>query len=150
MTVADGRLHAGAEIGERESYRDRVVVFDLASGSQVRLENVAVAGDLRALDVTGGRVTVLADRGSRQDGLDGPVVLDAATGEEKESIDTGVDVDRHKGELAGVRVYEDLVVAVRRGSGVRSFSAYTRDRRAGPGGNRRTRPGRCPADQAIV
>ncbi|MGP3634130.1 outer membrane protein assembly factor BamB family protein [Streptomyces sp. 24-1644] len=127
VTVADGRLYAGAEIRERKSYRDRVVAFDLASGSQVWLENVAVAGGLRALDVTGGRVTVLADRGSRQDSLDELVVLDAATGEEKESIDTGSDVDRHKGELAGVRVYEDLVVAVRWGSGVRPFSAYTRD-----------------------
>ncbi|MFF1509621.1 PQQ-binding-like beta-propeller repeat protein [Streptomyces sp. NPDC058326] len=127
VAVVDGRLYAGAEIRERKAYRDRVVAFDLASGSQVWLEDVAVAGGLRALDVAGGRVTVLADRGRRQGGHDELVVLDAATGDEKESIDTGIDVDQGKGELAGVRVYQDLVVAVRWDWGVRPFSAYVRE-----------------------
>ncbi|MET9677680.1 PQQ-binding-like beta-propeller repeat protein [Streptomyces sp. NPDC006482] len=127
VAVADGRLYLGAESREREAYRDRVVAFDLTSGSQVWLEDVAVAGGLRALDVTGGRVTVLADRGSRHDGLDDLRVLDAATGDEKESIDTGLDVDRAQGELADLLVYEDLVVAVRQGSVARPFSVYARE-----------------------
>ncbi|MFE1551634.1 hypothetical protein [Streptomyces sp. NPDC058718] len=99
MAVADGRLYLGAESREREAYRDRVVAFDLTSGSQVWLEDVAVAGGLRAIEVTNGRVTVLSDRGSRHDGLDELQVLDVATGDEKENMDTGVDVDR-QGELA--------------------------------------------------
>ncbi|MFB7591910.1 PQQ-binding-like beta-propeller repeat protein [Streptomyces sp. NPDC056169] len=126
VAVVDGRLYLGAESREREAYRDRVVAFDLTSGSQVWLEDVAIAGGLRALDVTSGRVTVLADRGSRHDGLDELRVLDAATGDEKESIDTGVDVDRAQGELADLLVYEDLVVAVRQDSGARPFSVYAR------------------------
>ncbi|XCM31878.1 PQQ-binding-like beta-propeller repeat protein [Streptomyces parvus] len=127
VAVADGRLYLGAESREREAYRDRVVAFDLASGSQVWLQDVAVAGGLRALDVTGGRVTVIADRGSRHDGLDELRVLDAATGDEKESIEAGLDVDRAQGELADLFVYEKLVVAVRQDSGVRPFSAYARE-----------------------
>lgn len=127
VAVADGRLYLGAESREREAYRDRVVAFDLTSGSQVWLEDVAVAGGLRALDVTGGRVTVLADRGSRHDGLDELRVLDAATGDEKESIETGLDVDRAQGELADLLVYEELVVAVRQDSGARPFSVYARE-----------------------
>ncbi|WP_189600616.1 outer membrane protein assembly factor BamB family protein [Streptomyces lateritius] len=126
VAVADGRLYVGAENRRREAYRDRVVAFDLASGSEVWLRDVAVAGGLRALDVTGGRVTVLADRGSRQDGLDELRVLDAATGDEKESLETGVDVDQEKGDLADPRVYENLVIAVRWGWGVRPVSAYAR------------------------
>ncbi|MER5893364.1 PQQ-binding-like beta-propeller repeat protein [Streptomyces sp. NPDC001876] len=126
VAVADGRLYLGAESREREAYRDRVVAFDLTSGSQVWLEDVAVAGGLRALDVTGGRVTVLADRGSRHDGLDELRVLDAATGDEKESIEAGLDVDRAQGELAQLLVYEDLIVAVRQDS-ERLFSVYTRE-----------------------
>ncbi|MFB8142376.1 outer membrane protein assembly factor BamB family protein [Streptomyces parvus] len=127
VAIADGRLYLGAESREREAYRDRVVAFDLASGSQVWLEDVAVAGGLRALDVTDGRVTVIADRGSRHDGLDELRVLDAATGDEKESIEAGLDVDRAQGELADLFVYEKLVVAVRQDSGVRPFSAYARE-----------------------
>ncbi|MFF8280994.1 PQQ-binding-like beta-propeller repeat protein [Streptomyces lateritius] len=117
VAIADGRLHVGAEAGRRAAHRDRVVAFDLASGSEVWLRDVAVAGGLRALDVTGGRVTVLADRGSRQDGLDVLRVLGAATGDEKGSLDTGVDVDQEKGDLADLRVYENLVIAVRWGRG---------------------------------
>ncbi|MFD6657073.1 PQQ-binding-like beta-propeller repeat protein [Streptomyces parvus] len=127
VAVADGRLYLGAESREREAYRDRVVAFDLASGSQVWLEDVAVAGGLRALDVTGGRVTVIADRGPRHDGLDELRVLDAATGDEKESIEAGLDMDRAQGGLADLFVYEKLVVAVRQGSGVLPFSAYARE-----------------------
>ncbi|MFB6532278.1 PQQ-binding-like beta-propeller repeat protein [Streptomyces sp. NPDC056399] len=127
VAVTGGRLYLGAESREREAYRDRVVAFDLTSGSQVWLEDVAVAGGLRALNVTGGRVTVLADRGPRHDGLDELRVLDAATGDEKESIETGLDVDRAQGELADLLVYEELVVAVRQGSGVHPFSVYARE-----------------------
>ncbi|MER6598072.1 PQQ-binding-like beta-propeller repeat protein [Streptomyces parvus] len=127
VAVADGRLYLGAESRERKAYRDRVVAFDLASGSQVWLEDVAVAGGLRALDVTGGRVTVIADRGSRHDGLDELRVLDAATGDEKESFEAGLDVDRAQGELADLFVYEELVVAVRQDSGVSPFSTYARE-----------------------
>ncbi|WP_328908069.1 PQQ-binding-like beta-propeller repeat protein [Streptomyces sp. NBC_00234] len=126
VAVADGRLYLGAESRERQAYRDRVVAFDLTSGNQVWLEDVAVAGGLRALDVTGGRVTVLADRGSRNDGLDELRVLDSATGDEKESIEAGLDVDRAQGELADLLVYEELIVAVRQDSG-RLFSVYTRE-----------------------
>ncbi|MFI1187312.1 PQQ-binding-like beta-propeller repeat protein [Streptomyces californicus] len=127
VAVADGRLYLGAESREREAYRDRVVAFDLASGRQVWLEDVAVAGGLRALDVTGGRVTVLADRGSRHDGLDELRVLDAATGDEKESVETGLDVDRGQGGPADLFVYEELVVAVRRDAGAPPFSVYARE-----------------------
>ncbi|MFF5922094.1 PQQ-binding-like beta-propeller repeat protein [Streptomyces flavochromogenes] len=127
VAVADGRLYLGAESREREAYRDRVVAFDLTSGSQVWLEDVAVAGGLRALDVTAGRVTVLADRGPRHDGLDELRVLDAASGDEKESIDAGLDVDRAQGELADLLVHEDLVVAVRQDSGMHPFSVYARE-----------------------
>ncbi|WP_244315485.1 PQQ-binding-like beta-propeller repeat protein [Streptomyces albidochromogenes] len=127
VAVADGRLYLGAESREREAYRDRVVAFDLTSGSQVWLEDVAVAGGLRALDVTGGRVTVLADRGTRHDGLDELRVLDAATGDEKESIETGLNVDGAQGELADLFAYEELVVAVRQNAGVRPFSVYARE-----------------------
>lgn len=88
---------------------------------------VAVAGGLRALDVTGGRVTVLADRGSRNEGLDELRVLDAVNGDEKESIEAGLDVDRAQGELAALFVYEKMVVAVRQDSGVRPFSVYARE-----------------------
>ncbi|MFC8586633.1 PQQ-binding-like beta-propeller repeat protein [Streptomyces sp. NPDC057217] len=126
VAVADGRLYLGAESREREAYRDRVVAFDLTSGGQVWLEDVAVAGGLRALDVTGGRVTVLADRGSRHDGLDELRVLDAATGDEKESFETGLDVARAEGEPADLFVYEKLIVAVRQGAGARPFSVYGR------------------------
>ncbi|MGA5065275.1 hypothetical protein ACPB9E_16185 [Streptomyces exfoliatus] len=104
-----------------------MVAFDLTSGSQVWLEDVAVAGGLRALNVTGGRVTVLADRGTRHDGLDELRVLDAVTGDEKESIETGLDVDGAQDELADLFVYEELVVAVRQNSGVRPFSVYARE-----------------------
>ncbi|MEV7657792.1 hypothetical protein AB0O39_26950 [Streptomyces anulatus] len=93
------------------------------------LEDVAVAGGLRALGVADGRVMVLAGcgRGSRHDGLDGLRVLDAATGEEKESIEAGLDVDRAQGEPADLFVYEDLVVAVRQDSKLRPFSVYARE-----------------------
>ncbi|MCX5524912.1 PQQ-binding-like beta-propeller repeat protein [Streptomyces bobili] len=128
VAVTDGRLYLGVESRRREAYRDRVVAFDLTSGSQVWLRDVAVAGGLRALDVTGGRVTVLADRGTRHDGLDQLRVLDSATGDEKENTDAGVDVDQaRQDEPTALLVYQDLVIAVRQGAGVHPFSAYTRE-----------------------
>lgn len=127
VAVAVGRLCLGAESGERETYRDHVAAFGLASGSRSGLEDVAVAGGLRALGVADGRVMVLAGCGSLHDGLDGLRVLDAATGDEKESIEAGLDVDRAQGELADLFVYEELVVAVRQDSRVRPFSVYARE-----------------------
>lgn len=127
VAVADGRLYVGAERRDRGAYGDRVVAFDLTSGRQVWLEDVGVAGGLLALEATGGRVTVLTDRGSRHDGLDELRVLDAGTGEEKEKTETGLDVARTEGGPAGLFVYKELVVAVRQGSGDRPFSVYARE-----------------------
>lgn len=126
VTVADGRLYVAAEGKHRKEYVDKLVAFDLANGTEVWRYNLPVVKTLLAFDATGGRVTLLADRGRRQDGVEELLVLDAATGDERENLDTGIDVAHERGELADLLTHEDLVIAVRWGWGVRPFSAYER------------------------
>ncbi|WP_406062680.1 PQQ-binding-like beta-propeller repeat protein [Streptomyces sp. NBC_01077] len=124
VAVADGRLHAVAEGKDGRQYRDRVVTFDLATGHEVWREMVPATSKLLALDATGGRVTALADRGSRNDGLEELFVLDAATGDEQDRRTFDADVDKKQGELADLLTHRGLVIAVR--SGAQPFSAYER------------------------
>ncbi|WP_330239707.1 outer membrane protein assembly factor BamB family protein [Streptomyces sp. NBC_00525] len=126
VSVRDGRLYVGAEGLSGRAHRGRVVAFDLKDGRRLWLENVAVAGGLRGLDVTGDRVTVLSDQGSREDGHEELRVLDAADGDEREKIDTGLDMIRTDTELAALFTYKDQLVTARRTPGS-PFTMYTRD-----------------------
>ncbi len=106
--------------------RHKLLAFDLADGTEVWRYNLPVVKSLLAFDVTGGRVTLLADGGRRQDGVEELLVLDAATGDERENLDTGIDVAHERGDLADLLTHEDVVMLVRWGVGVRPFSAYAR------------------------
>lgn len=125
VAVADGRLYAAAEAKRGKEYVNRVVAFDLAKGTEVWRHDLTSGRALLALEAAGGRVTALArSLGRRHDGTEELLVLDAATGDEQDSRDTGSDIDHKTGELAGLLTYEDRVIAVRWGWGVRPFSAY--------------------------
>ncbi|MFG2332722.1 PQQ-binding-like beta-propeller repeat protein [Streptomyces sp. NPDC048604] len=128
VAIADGRLFAAARGKSGKTYIDRVVAFDLEDGTEVWRHDEAVSSPVLALDVTGGRVTALAARGRKYDGIDQLLILNAATGDEQENGDSGVDMDHKIGKLAGLLVYDDLVVTARWGWGVRPFSAYEHER----------------------
>ncbi|MER6998933.1 PQQ-binding-like beta-propeller repeat protein [Streptomyces sp. NPDC000410] len=122
VSVADGRLFAVATYEGNQGDWERVVVFDLATGGELWRADIAGSwSEIIALHAEGGRVTAVSASSKYNDDV---YVFDAATGDEEDDRTLRDDVGDYEGDLQDLLTYEDLVIAVRWGEGVRPFSAY--------------------------